>query len=388
MAKNSLIMKNDFYEKGCEALSNGNWETARECLSAALKVEESARVYEQLAWAYWWLNDSPAVFEYRSRAYNLFLRDDDKHGAARTAGWIGLDYFELKGEFAVATGWFQRAENLLEGTTDSWELGFIKILKARLAYEVDKNIDLAFKLIDETRELSKSIKSIDGEMVAGALKGFILVLEGKISEGMPLLDEATLLAVTSEKADIKFTTITCCYLIDACERIRDYERAGQWCNNVKEICKRWNYKEMFSTCRVKYAGVLIWQGDWKGAEEELLSAASEFKEIRPLQVNACMVRLADVKRRQGKWNEAEALLSKVESHPLKLLFHAHLCYDKGDYENALILAQKYLRRFPVNRKAERTTGIELLFRIYLKLGNTMEAQILLNELKDLSLIHI
>jgi DNA-binding CsgD family transcriptional regulator/uncharacterized protein HemY len=370
-------------DKGRKALSKGKWEKARELLQQAVEREESAEVFEELAWACWWLNDAPAVFDYRSKAYNLFLENNDKPGASRTASWIGLDYLDFKGEFAVATGWFQRAESLLEGTTDSRELGFIKILKARLAYEVDNNIELALKLLDETRELSNP-KSIDGEMLADALKGFILVMEGRISEGMPLLDEATLLAVTSEETDIKFTTIACCYLIDACDRTRDFERAAQWCNNVKELCKRWNYREMFSTCMVKYAGVLIWKGVWGEAEEELLSAASDFKEIRTLQVNACTVRLADLKRRQGKWHEAETLLNNAGSHPLKLLFHASLCYDKGDYETALNMAEKYLRRFPLSKKAERTTGIELLIRIYLKLGKLNEAETLLNELKEIS----
>jgi ATP/maltotriose-dependent transcriptional regulator MalT len=377
-------MNNELLNKGREALSTGEWEKARSFLEEASKKEESAEVYEELAWACWWLNDASAVLNYRSKAYNLFIANNDKLGASRTASWLGLDYLDFKGEFAVAAGWFQRAEHLLEGMPDSWELGFIKILKARLAYEVDKNIDLAFKLIDETRELSKSIKSIDGEMIAGALKGFILVLEGKISEGMPLLDEATLLAVTSEEADIKFTTITCCYLIDACERIRDYERAGQWCKTVKELCKRWNYKEMFASCKMKYAGVLIWRGDWEEAENELLSAASDFKKIRPLNVNAATVRLADLKRRQGKWIEAEKLLTEVDSHPLKPLFQSYLCFDKGDFEIALSMAEKYIRRFPVSRKAERTTGVELLIRIYLKLGKTAEAEKLIDELKEIS----
>jgi LuxR family transcriptional regulator, maltose regulon positive regulatory protein len=375
---------NELFEKGCKALAKGEWEKAKQLLEKASQSEGSPEVFEELAWANWWLNNSSAVFEFRSKAYHLFLANNDNLGAARNAEWIGLDYLDFKGEFAIATGWFQRAENLLDGLEPSWELAFIKILKARLAYEVDKNIELSFKLIDETRELSKSLNIIDGEMIAGALKGFILVLEGKVSEGMPLLDEATLLAVTSKEADIKFTTIACCYLIDACERIRDYERAGQWCNNVKEICRSWDYKEMFSTCRVKYAGVLIWQGDWKGAEQELLSAAADFKVIRPLQVDACIVRLADLKRRKGEWAEAEKLLNQVNSHPLKLLFQAYLYFDKEDYESALYPAEKYLRRFPINRKAERTTAVELLLRIYLKLNNLEQAETLLNELREIS----
>lgn len=378
------MMDENSLQKGKDALAVGAWEEARHHLEHAMQSGDSADVLENLAWACWWLNDVPRVFEYRTKAYNLFLANNDVFGASRTASWLGVDYLDFKGEGAVATGWFQRAENLLEGMPDSWELAFIKTLKARLSYEVDKNIERAFKLLDETRELSKSLKSIDGEMLSGALKGFILVMEGKVAEGMPLLDEATLLAVTSTQADMKFTTFTCCYLIDACERIRDFERAGQWCNTVKALCKRWDYREMFATCKMKYAGVLIWRGDWKEAEEELLSALSVFEEIRPLNVSSATVRLADLKRRQGKWNETEHLFSQVESHPLKLFYSASFYFDKGDNENAFPLAEKYLRKIPLTRKAERTAGVELLLKIYAKLGRIEEAQLLLEELREIA----
>jgi len=377
-------MSNDLLNKGRHALTAGEWEKAHELLEKAVTQKESAEAYEELAWACWWLNDASGVFENRSKAYNLYLKKNDKLGASRNASWMGLDYIEFKGEFAVASGWFKRAESLLEGLPDSQELGFIKLLKARWAFQAEKNNELAFKLIDESSKLGKSLNSIDVEMLAEALKGFILVIEGKISEGMPLLDEATLLATTREDGDIKYTTITCCYLIDACERVRDYERASQWCNNVKELCKRWRYKAMFANCKMKYAGVLIRKGDWQEAEEELLSASSELQTFRPIQVNACTVRLADLKRRQGKWDEAEKLLGEAGSHPLKQLYSAELCYDKGDYENALNTAEKYLRGFSPKEKAERTTGIELLLRINIKLGNLEQAELLLNELKDIA----
>jgi tetratricopeptide (TPR) repeat protein len=267
-------MPNVLLTKGRQALEAGEWEKARQFLDEAKTVGHSAEVYERLAWACWWLNDAPFVFEYRTRAYNLFLEEGNKLGASRNACWIGVDYIEFKGEFAVASGWFKRAESLLEGLPVSWEHSLMKILKARWAFQADKNTDLAFKLLDESLLISRSQNYLDGEMLAEALKGFILVVEGKISEGMPLLDEATLIATTSEKTDLNTTTITCCFLIDACERIRDYERASQWCNNVKEICKKWRFKTMFANCKMKYAGVLIQQGNWKEAEDELMSAIS------------------------------------------------------------------------------------------------------------------
>ena len=377
-------MTNDLLNKGRQSLSTGEWEKAKEFLVDALKQEESPEVYEELGWVNWWLNDAAGVFENRIKAFNLFLQKDDKLGAVRNACWIGVDYIEFKGEFAVASGWFKRAENLLEGLPPSTELSMFKILKARWTFQVEKNSELAFKLLDESLQISKSLKNVDGEMLAEALKGFILVVEGNISEGMPLLDDATLLAINSDQSDIKFTTITCCYLIDACERIRDYERAAQWCNNVKELCKQWRYRAMFANCRMKHAGILIWKGEWNEAEEELLSAANELKEFRPIQVNACTVRLADLKRRQGKWKEAEELLSKVESHPLKELFIAFLFFDKEEYEKALDSAERYLRRFSENEKAERTVVLELLVQINITLGKPEQAQNHLNELKEIS----
>ena len=292
-------MSNELLNKGRTALSVGEWGKAGEYLQKALSEHQSPEIYEELGWACWWLNDASGVFENRTKAFNLYSENNDLLGSARNACWIALDYIEFKGEFAVASGWFKRAESLLDGLPASTELCMFKILKARWSFQIDKNSKLAFKLLDESLQMSKSLKNIDGEMLAEAFKGFILVVEGKISQGMPLLDDATLLALTSERSDIKFTTITCCYLIDACERIRDYERATQWCNNVKELCKQWRYKAMFANCRMKHAGILIWKGDWNEAEEELLSAANELQEFRPIQVRACTVRLADLKRRQG-----------------------------------------------------------------------------------------
>jgi ATP/maltotriose-dependent transcriptional regulator MalT len=376
-------LTNELLNKGRAALSIGEWEKAKDFLIDALKQEESPEVYEELGWVNWWLNDAAGVFENRTKAFNIYLQNDDKLGAVRNACWIAVDYIEFKGEFAIASGWFKRAENLLEGLPPSSELCMFKILKARWTFQVDKNSELAFKLLDESLQMSKSLKNIDSEMLAEALKGFILVVEGNISEGMPLLDDATLLAVNSDQSDIKFTTITCCYLIDACERIRDYERATQWCDNVKELCKKWRYKAMFANCRMKHAGILIWKGDWKEAEEELLSASNELQEFRPIQVNACTVRLADLKRRQGKWNDAEELLSKVESHPLKQLFSAFLYFDRQEYEKALDVAERYLRRFSLSEKAERTVVLELLIKINIKLGKLEQAQNLFDELNEI-----
>lgn len=377
-------MTNKLLQEGKAALEKGKWKEARITLEKALDTRPSPELYEELARACWWLNDIPAVFDYRTKAYQLYLDKKDNYGASRNASWLGIDFLELKGEFAVANGWFQLAYNLLEGQEPSSELAFIKLLKGRLAFVTEDNNENALKFLEESLILSKTFDAAEGVMMAKAMKGFIFITEGKIKDGMALLDEATLIAVTDEPKDINFATITCCMLIDACERIRDYERAGQWCSKVKEICRRWHFDAMFASCRNLYASVLVWQGNWEEAEIELLAAGKELKLLRPKNANAAAVRLADLKRKQGKWEETASLLEEAGTHPLKLLNSAALAYDREDYTTAANFAERYLRQLPAKEKTIRTTGLELLIRIYIKQEKPEEARNLLNELKEIA----
>jgi len=377
-------MKDLLLDEANEALSEANWQIAKNILENALENNASAEVYEAMAKACWWLNDAPAVFENRTKAYQLYLEKDDRLGASRNACWLGVDHLEFNNEFAVASGWFQRAESLVKGLENTAEYALVLMLKARLAFFVEKNNERALHLARESLHLSQSLNNLDGVMIAKAFIGFIWVTEGKISEGMKLLDEATLLATTATSLDYNLVTVSCCFLIDACSRVRDYERAVQWCKQVKEISIKRNHKSMFANCRNLYASLLICRGDWKEAEEELIAAAKELKEYRPIVVSSSTVRLADLRRRQGRWEDALALFDEVPSHSLKPLSCADLAYDKGEYEMAENLAERHLRKIPLSAPIERVTGLELLMRIYIKRNKTEDALNLLNELKETS----
>ena len=66
---------------------------------------------------------------------------------------------------------------------------------------------------------------------------------------MRLLDEATAAAVAGEMTDPDAIVTTCCYLISACERVRDYDRAAQWCDRAIQLADRWSYRFMFAYCQ-------------------------------------------------------------------------------------------------------------------------------------------
>ena len=62
---------------------------------------------------------------------------------------------------------------------------------------------------------------------------------------MGLLDEATAAALGGEMCELELISQTCCFMIYACERVRDFDRAGQWCTQMKEFCER----EGLTRCR-------------------------------------------------------------------------------------------------------------------------------------------
>jgi ATP/maltotriose-dependent transcriptional regulator MalT len=149
--------------------------------------------------------------------------------------------------------------------------------------------------------------------------------------------------------------------------VRDYDRAAQWCKYIQEFSKRWKYPLLFSLCRTHYAGVLMWRGEWAEAESLLLAATKDLIATRPAEAAEGIVRLADLRRRQARFDEAKELLDQAESQPfrmlganLALLGRAAVALDQDDPEAAVAMAGRFLRRLSAEDRMERTTALELL----------------------------
>src|SRR6187397_1477442 len=101
-------------QAGYEALSAGHWTEARRIFESDLEQQKTPEALEGFAMAAWWLDDAPAVFEARERAYGLYRRRGDARAAARVATALAEDSLYFRGEPAVARGWHRRAERLLQ----------------------------------------------------------------------------------------------------------------------------------------------------------------------------------------------------------------------------------------------------------------------------------
>jgi ATP/maltotriose-dependent transcriptional regulator MalT len=219
-------------------------------------------------------------------------------------------------------------------------------------------------------------------MVCLALEGLAYVADGDVENGMRRLDEATTAAVAGEVADARLVQVICCHLIDGCKRVRDFGRAGEWCERVEEIAARFDDAEMFATCRVQHGEVLVWRGAWSEAEETLTAACREAR--FPRLAADGLVRLAELRRRQGRLEEAAALVEKAGEHRLAEVVRAAVALDTGDAAEAADRAKRFLRRVGNRDRFERVPALELLVRAELALGREGEAKAAAAELEAIA----
>jgi hypothetical protein len=198
-----------------------------------------------------------------------------------------------------------------------------------LALMLNNNARAARDFAGRGIELARTLGQIDIEMTGIAITGLALVSEGDIDDGMRLLDEASAAAVSGEMSDRNAMATTICYLMDACDRIRDFDRAAQWCSRARELGEMWRFSALLTFCRPHYAVVLMWRGDWQEAEAQLVAANREIRDIRPTMATEGIVRLAELRWRQGRWDEAEMLFDQVKSEGLSQLGRAELALGKG-----------------------------------------------------------
>jgi LuxR family transcriptional regulator, maltose regulon positive regulatory protein len=362
------------------AMERGDYEGALRSAREALRVATTAEAYDALAEAAWWLPDESLCFEARETAYRLYRERGDRRGAARMAAWLAIDYLQFRGQPAVANGWLRRGERLLEGQPASGELSFLKVLRADLVLMLNNDALRASRLAAEGIDIARELGDVDREMYGLAVEGLSLVTSGYVDEGMSKLDEAAAACVSGEVSDRAILGTILCYMVDACDRVRDFDRAVQWCERALHFMRSWAREDLYAICRPHYAVVLTWRGHWQEAERELELATREMGALAPPMAVEGIVRLAELRWRQGRWEEAQSLFDQIKGEPLSQVGLGYLTLDQGRPQAALDLAHRCLRRLPLEDRVERVPALELAVRAGLALRKTAAAEQAVEEL--------
>jgi len=350
-----------------EALARGACAESRRLFLAVLERGETPEALEGLATATWWLGGSADAVRARESAYQLYGAAGNAQGAARVALTLSLAYEDYRGETAVANGWIELARRQLQGLAPSPEHAWLALWEAHHAILFRGDLPTGRRLLGEARRLGRTRAMIDVEMTALGLEGILLVRQGRVAEGMRRLDEAATAALGGEMKDLDAIGQTCRYAISACEQAYDFSRVGQWYRRARQWYVRLQLSPGLPFCRNHYSSVLMWQGEWAEAEAEILAMRSELPDTARVLTGEAVSRLGELRRRQGRREEAALLFAEAESHPRAWLGRAALVLDElasdgGDPGAVVSLVERYFGQLAPEDRLGRAPGLDLLVR--------------------------
>jgi DNA-binding CsgD family transcriptional regulator len=343
------VIGDDRLAVGDAALAVGRWEEARAAFRSALEQAESARAHQGLASALWWLGENEGSLSECTQAYSLFRRSRDLEGAVQCALWLGVAYKANFANFAAANGWIGRADRLLEPLEPGPLHGFAWLVRA---YQM-ADLGGAEALTRRALKLARQAGDVDLELGALSQLGLILVGQGDTAAGFALIDEAMAAVLGGERSTLDSVVFTCCDMLVACEVANDVERAAQWCRAADDFVKSYGSPFLYGECRICYGSVLIAKGRWAEAERELDAGLRLTRGACPALHDRALTRLADLRVRQGRLEEAEQLLGQmrrtVEAETEAAVPSAALLLARGDAPAASRLLALRLRHLEDQR---------------------------------------
>jgi DNA-binding CsgD family transcriptional regulator len=323
---------------GYAALEAGRWAPARAAFEAALAEGETPEALDGMGAALWWLGETRASVAYSERAYAGFRRSGDPVRAATTAMSLCVTYISNDGNAAAAAGWLGRAERVLGDTDPNPLRGWLWLLRGFLSTDPAAARELQERALANARDGGDR----DLELCALGDLGLTLVTVGETGAGMALIDEAMAGALAGENSRLDTVVFTCCGMLIACDLAGDLQRATQWCRVADDFTRRYGCPFLYARCRTLYGGVLVGRGQWAAAERELTAAVRMAEGAGTAVHGEALARLADLRLRQGRLEEAEALLPDLGGGRLAARTAARLRLARGEPAVAVGLLERSL----------------------------------------------
>src|SRR3954454_2191266 len=314
----------DTLSAGQTALASADLETARARFDEAYEGEESAEALDGLGRALHFQREYAQAIDVSERAFAAYRRAGDTVAAAACARWLAFLHGAINCNMAAAGGWMARAESLLDDAEECAGHGWLALDRAPFTDVAAERQQLAAAAL----AIARRYGDVDLEFDAMALLGEAYVADGLVAKGMKLIDEAMTAVSAGEVAGIVAVGDILCRLLSACETAMDLARAEQWMS-VAGRYEAWS-DWVSPVCRNHYGGILLAVGRLQDAEEELVAAVRTFERGYRLMLSSPLVKLADLRARQGRFEEAKRLLEGHESHPIARRTLAAVAFARGE----------------------------------------------------------
>ena len=264
----------DRVQQGRDAYRRHAWRDAFDSLREAdsetpLSPEDLALLAESA----WFAGEPDAAIEARERAHAGYLEQGDKCHAAEMALQLAASHFERL-ETAIGNGWFGRAKRLLEQTSNEcpahgWQA-------TSLAYRAIRTGDTeeALRQAKLAQEIGERLAKPAIQFLGMQQQGYALVAMGRVDDGLALIDESTVAAVSGELDPLTTGRIYCA-TINVCRNLADWRRALEWTDAAERWCHQQGVSGFPGVCRVHRAEIMHFRGSWADAEREAKRACEE-----------------------------------------------------------------------------------------------------------------
>jgi DNA-binding CsgD family transcriptional regulator len=369
--------------RGRESYARRAWADAYKALSRADQAAPlGAEDLELLATSAYMLgrDDDLSGLE---RAYHVYLDAGEALRAARCALWVGLHLF-TRGEMGRATGWLGRAQRLVEREGhDCVEQGYL-LFPPMFQHEAAGDYEAAAAIAADAAEIGERFGDADLFALAVQSQGILLVRQGRVEEGLGLLDEVMVAATAGELSPI-VTGLVYCGVIMGCQEAYELRRAQEWTAALTKWCEQQPDMVSFTgTCLVHRAEIMQVHGAWPDALEEAQRAGERCAQAMNESAAAqAFYRQGEIYRLQGELAAAEEAYRDARRcgyEPQPGLALLRLAQGNGDAAAAAI-------RRVVGETSERLKRAGLLpayVEIMLAMGDAEEARNACRELEEIS----
>lgn len=381
MASSNVI---PLIERGVALMREREWHQAMEAFTEAVRTDErTIDAWEGVARCAMCVDDFDTGRAALERAFAEAQRVGDWRSASRAAMHLGVFYVMFRAEAAIASGWFGRARRLLADHEPVAEHAWLALYEAHVLIHLDGSIAEGSAKLEEAVRLKDLCGAGPGfDLLTGGLGALLTIGEGRVQDGLRRLDEITATVLTDLPTP-QLVGWTCCYVLDACERVRDFDRAVQWLERGLDAGRRLAIAHFDPFCRQHYLSVLIWRGEYEAAEREMNAIRVDLEKTAPAYATQLEIWIGEIRRRQGNLDAADAVLAPHASWPSAMLSLAWLALDRGRAQDAVDLAERYLRRTPSDR-LRRVHGLDPLVRAQVQLGRLDQARGGIDELRRLA----
>ena len=320
----------------------------REGLLKKLETDTDPELHLELAYLNYLTHDFDGARVHGEVAYRDFRRRRLRRRAAVAAAALGRIHFEGFNNLAAARGWFARGRTMLAGEGDCVERGWVEL--GLVGCSVPNVSALAEKAAAAV-QLARRFDDIDLECKALSDQGLALVSMGRTDEGMEMIDEAMAIVSTGDVQPFAAGQVGCCTLT-ACERAGDLARADAWLRALEQAGVARPDEEspiLFVHCQGAYGSLLCQLGRWSEAETALTMSLAAGRSGFYLHRVMARGALADLRTRQGRFEEADRLLTECGDRWEAMAPRARLHFARGQFDHAAALVKQALRQIGADR---------------------------------------